>query len=252
MSRTYFLPALLLLPLAAPPVLAQQGWSGSIGAGALVAPDYLGSDNYKTRAVPDANLTYGDLFYVSWRDGLGWNLFQYQGFSLSPFIGYHPGRDNTGDLSRFDKVKGGATAGLRLGYRQGPWRYQLEGHTAATGDVDGYQLSFTANWREQLAPDWSVRISPSLTYSSSEWTRDMFGISVQEAARSGLSAYRPDDGYWRLGLSGSLNYRFATDWSVTGITGLTRLTGDAKDSPIVSRVGDATQAITGLLVSYHF
>ncbi|GAA3711027.1 MipA/OmpV family protein [Oceanisphaera sediminis] len=252
MSRSFLYSLATLAPLLAVPAQAQYTWSGSLGASAVMAPDYLGSDDYKARVLPDLNVRYGDLFYLNWRDGLGWNLIQQQDWSLSPFIGYQPGRDNTGDLSRFDQVDGGLSGGVRVSYQPGSWRYSLQAETPLTGDVDGYQLTARAGWREKVAPNLRASFGPSLVYSSKEWTQDMFGVTAADAARSGLSRYRPDQGYLRLGLSGSLNYRFAPDWSITGLAGITRLTGDAKDSPIVSQAGEATQALAGAVLSYHF
>ncbi|WP_107852319.1 MipA/OmpV family protein [Oceanimonas marisflavi] len=243
--------SLATLPLLAPPAMAQS-LSGSLGISVTQAPDYLGSDDYEARVLPDANLKYGDRFYFNWRDGLGWNLYQQQDVTLSPFIGYIPGRDNDGDLHRFEKVDGGLTGGLRLSYRPGPWNLSLQAQAPLTGDVDGYQLTLRAGWRGQIAPDWSAGFGPSLTYSSKEWTQSLFRVSARDAARSGFSRYEPTDGYWRLGLSGNINYRFASRWSVTGVAGITQLTGDAEDSPIVRQAGDATQRLAGLVLSYHF
>lgn len=250
MNRTIMY-SLATLPLLAAPAMAQS-WSGSIGVSATQAPDYLGSDDYKARVLPDANLRYGELFYLNWRDGLGWNLYRQQNWTLSPFVGYLPGRDNDGDLHRFDKVDDGLSGGLRLSYQPGLWRLSLQAQTPLSGDVDGYQLTLRAGWRDQLAPGWTAGFGPSLTYSSKEWTQSLFRISASDAARSGFTRYEPGDGYWRLGFSGNINYRFAPDWSVTGVAGVTQLTGDAKDSPIVRQAGDATQALAGMVLSYHF
>ena len=251
MSRS-LLCTLMLAPLLAAPVQAQSPWQGSIGIGATVAPDYLGSDDYQSRVTPDFNLRYGDLAYLNWRDGLGINAVQTQYWTLSPFIGYHIGRKNTGDLSSFDKVNDGLTAGAKLTYRPNKWAYTLKAEAPFTGDVDGYKVTLRADWRDQIAPKWSVGVSPSLAYSSAAWTQALFNVSAQDAARSGLKQYEAEQGYWRLGVAGSITYQFATDWSLTGIAGITQLTGDAKDSSIVRQVGDATQTLTGVVLSYQF
>ncbi|MGO4999698.1 MipA/OmpV family protein [Oceanisphaera sp. W20_SRM_FM3] len=243
---------LILTPLLAAPALAASPWNGSIGVGATLAPDYLGSDDYKSRLTPDFNIKYGDLAYLNWRDGLGINAVRTQNWTLSPFIGYHIGRKNTGDLSSFDRVDDGLTAGAKLTYRPNQWAYSLKAETPFTGDVDGYKLTLRADWRDQIAPKWSVGVSPSLVYSSSEWTQDMFSVSARDAARSGIEQYDASSGYWRLGLAGSVTYQFATDWSLTGIAGITQLTGDAKDSSIVRQVGSASQTLTGVVLSYQF
>ncbi|WP_417615797.1 MipA/OmpV family protein [Oceanisphaera sp.] len=252
MSRSFIYSLVALTPLLAAPAMAQTPWSGTIGAGVMVAPDYLGSDDYKSRVLPDLNIKYGELFYLNARDGLGWNLYQQPDWTLSPFIGYHLGRDNTGDLSDFQKVDAGVTGGIRLSYQPDHWRYSLQAETPLGGDLDGYQITMRAGWRSQIAPDWYAGFGPSLVYSSKEWTQGMFDVSARDAARSGLARYQADQGYWRLGLSGHISYRFAPDWSVTGLAGITHLSGDAKDSPIVSQAGDATQTLTAVVLNYHF
>lgn len=252
MSRSFIYSLAALAPMLAAPTMAQSPWNGTIGAGVMVTPDYLGSDDYKSRALPDLNIKYGDFASLNWRDGLSINLYQTPDWTLSPVIGYHIGRDNTGDLSQFEKVNAGITGGIKLAYQPGVWRYTLKAETPLTGGVDGHRVTLRAGWHDQIAPDWYAGFGPSLAYSSKEWTRDMFGVSARDAARSGLSRYQADQGYWRLGLSGSITYRFAPGWSVTGLAGITHLSGDAKDSPIVSQVGNATQTLTGVVLNYHF
>ena len=252
MSRSLVCTLALLAPMLAAPALAQSPWNGSIGIGATVAPDYLGSDDYKSRLTPDFNIKYGELAYLNWRDGLGINLVRTPQWTVSPFIGYHIGRKNTGDLSRFDKVDDGLTAGVKLTYQPNAWSYTLKAETPFTGDVEGYKVTLRAGWQDQIAPKWFVGVSPSLVYSSSKWTQDMFNVSAQDAARSGIRQYEADSGYWRLGLAGNITYQFADAWSLTGIAGITQLTGDAKDSSIVRQVGEATQTLTGVVLSYQF
>lgn len=109
--------AWLPLVLVVTPSMAGEGWDGMIGAGAVQAPEYLGSDSYETGAWPAIRLTYGDLFYLSTRDGLGWNAIRREDWRGSLFLGYTRGRDNDDDLNRLDDVDGGATAGLRVVYR---------------------------------------------------------------------------------------------------------------------------------------
>ncbi|WP_422730645.1 MipA/OmpV family protein [Modicisalibacter xianhensis] len=77
-------------------------------------------------------------------------------------------------------------------------------------------------------------------------------ISSRESARFGLSAYGPDEGYFRFGLGGSLSYWLTPEESITGLAGVSQLTGDAEDSPIVDDIGDVTQAYVGAFIRYRF
>ncbi|MCL7944034.1 MipA/OmpV family protein [Marinobacter sp. ATCH36] len=232
--------------------MTSSDWDGSIGAGAFYAPDYLGSDDYKTRGLPNLNLSYGDRFYLNIRDGLGWNFINRDSWSLSTFIGYVDGRDNEDDLSDLDKVEGGAAIGLRLALEDGPFKYSASVKTPFTGDVDGYQLTLKGSWRTPLTENLFLSAGPGLTYSSERWTESMFGISESESARSGLTAYDVDNGYLRVRFGGAMTYSLSADWSLTGLAGVAYLTGEAKDSPIVADIGDPVQGFGGLLMNYRF
>ncbi len=234
------------------PSMADEDWSGTIRAGAIYAPDYIGSDDYEIKAWSEVSLTYGDRFYLNALGGLGWHAIIRENWKVSPFISYTRGRDNDHDLSRLDKVDGGATAGLRVAYTNGAWTYSGDAQTPFTGDMDGYQISLTARWQGQLSEQWSTSLGSSLAYSSADWTKDMFGISSRESVRSGLRSYDSDDGYLCIRFGGSLSYQLTSDWSITGLASVSQLTGDAKDSPIVDDIGDTTQAYVGAFVNYKF
>lgn len=47
-------------------------------------------------------------------------------------------------------------------------------------------------------------------------------------------------------------WRQSVRWSVTAVAGVSRLIGDAADSPIVEDLGDATQLTGALLLGYGF
>lgn len=239
-----------LLLVASGSALAQ--WEGSVGAGVFSVPEYLGSDENETRGWPSASVAYGDTFYASVRDGIGLNLFRQGNWAVSPFISYLSGRDNDGELSGLDKVDDGAALGVRARYSTGPWGLEAATRTPLGGDIDGFDAELKASWRTMLSEQMAFSVGPELTYSSDDWTDDMFGISPIESARSGLAVYRPNDGYFRMGLTSSLSYYLSRDWSVTGLLGITRLTGDAADSPIVDDVGNETQVMGGALINYHF
>ncbi|MFP3440925.1 MipA/OmpV family protein, partial [Pantoea sp. SIMBA_133] len=117
---TPWLAAAFSIALTAPAL--GDSWEGSIGAGVTYSPDYLGSDDYDTRAWPVLNLTYGDQLSINVRNGIEWHAVRNGNWTASPFIGYTFGRDNKGDISQFEKVDAGATLGLRVSYQQGFWR----------------------------------------------------------------------------------------------------------------------------------
>lgn len=230
----------------------QPEWEGTIGAGAIYMPDYLGSDDYEWNAWPSLDASYGDTFFVSVQDGIGWNIVRQDKWRVAPFIGYTFGRDDTGDIDDLEQVDGGATAGLRVSYLDDAWRYSASAETPFTGDIDGYRLEFGATYATRLGERFAFTVGPRFGYTSAAWTDDMFSVSRRESARSGIDAYDPDDGYFTLGADASLSYYITRQWSITGLVGVARLTGDAEDSPIVDDIGDATQWRAGAFINYHF
>ena len=104
----------------------------------------LGSDDYDVQPLPVLNLTYGDDVSINLRDGIAWHALRQGDWTVSPYIGYTFGRDNEGDISRFEKVDGGATLGLRVSYQQGMWRYSIAGSTAGDETNSVEAASFTS------------------------------------------------------------------------------------------------------------
>jgi outer membrane protein len=79
-----------------------------------------------------------------------------------------------------------------------------------------------------------------------------FGVSRQDAARSGLDRYNADSGIKDVGIDLGLNWMITQSWSAKGIASYTQLVGDADDdSPVVDE-GDEGQLFGAVLVVYTF
>ncbi|TVP47540.1 MAG: MipA/OmpV family protein [Halomonas sp.] len=241
-----------MIGLAVSPLALADSWEGSIGAGVAYAPDYLGSDDYDTRLLPSLQLSYGDTLSISPRSGIEWHAIRNGSWTVSPFIGYTFGRNNKGDISAFEKVDGGATLGVRVGYAQRAWYHSIAASTPITGDMDGTEFEVASAWRAPLSERLFLSVSPSVHYGNEKWTESLFGVSAHDSERSGIATYDPGGGYWRLGLSSSLTYALTPEWSATGFVGASYLTANASDSPIVEDLGSEWQTITGISLNYSF
>lgn len=252
-SRFCFLPIVATALLVSTTAHAvQPQWEGSIGGGAAYWPKYTGSDEYRTTPWPTFDVTYGDTFFASLQDGVGWNVVKQDKWRVAPFIGYAFGRDDKGDISDLDKVDGSLTGGLRVNYDDGHWRYSASAQTPFTGDLNGYRLRFKTDYVTRVGARAAFTIGPRFTYTSEAWADDLFGVSRGESARSGIDAYDPDGGYFSAGLDTTYSYYLTRQFSITGLLGMTQLTGDAADSPIVDDLGDSTQWRAGAFINYHF
>lgn len=85
----------------------------------------------------------------------------------------------------------------------------------------------------------NLTITPSLgaVYTSSMLNDYYFGVSVQEATRSGLKAYSPKSGISPFGTL-SASFRLTTKWVLMTTASYSELSDAVSDSPMVS--GDST------------
>lgn len=100
-----------------------------------------------------------------------------------------------------------------------------------------------------MSERFKVIPSVSVEWANAKYMKSYFGINAQQAARSGLSEYRPSAGFKDVSLRVGFSYELTKTWSITGAAGVSRLMGDAADSPLVRR---KSQAVGALGVAYRF
>jgi len=233
----------------------------TIGAGAGVAPDYEGSDDYE--AVPLWNVkadnlyhekTYAQIFgpklnsnfvpHDNWRAGLSAEYI---------FKRKDVDDDRVDDLNNTDD---GFLVGALVGYD-----FNLENERVIGLEFDprwdisddiGGLFTARANFSSPVGESWFFRVGVDATYASTEYMDEFFGVDSADAARSGLSQFDADSGFKDVGVSGDISYMFSERWSVTGLASYTRLVDDAEDSPVTDDRGDENQVFGGLLINFHF
>ena len=123
------------------------------------------------------------------------------------------------------------------------------GTKVVSGDVDGALLDASLAYPIRVSDRLSVTPSVSATRADAQYNRAYFGISAAQAAASKLPTYRPGGGVKDVSMSLGANYRLTDKVSLGATASLSRLTGDARKSPIVV---DPTQPSGVLSVSYRF
>ncbi len=231
-----------------------------LGAGAALAPDYEGSDDYGL--VPAWNLRAGDLFHpetfvqisgLSLRS----NLLADDHFRIGVSGRYVEDYDDVDDR-RVNDVDVDETLlfGLTFGYD-----FQRGSRNDAALELDAQYDILDANggiltprfrWRKPVAQRMALESTASATWASEDHMDNRFGIGGQDARRSGLDRHDADAGFKNATLTGALSYQLNPSWSVTGIAAFTRMLGDAEDSPIVDDRGTPNQLVGGFLLNLMF
>jgi MipA family protein len=233
----------------------------TLGAGAGVAPDYEGSDEYE--AVPLWNLNVSNLYhpktYVQvFGPLLRSNFIPDDHWRLGVAGQFIKKRDNVhnNQVDRLKSVDASAMLGLIGGYDfLADPRQDLVLEVEARQDVandNGFLATIRGAYRGRLTDSLGGVAFVGSTWADDDYMKSYFGIDAANAAASGLDQFNANEGFKDVSFGGALSYRFLERWSVAVLGTYARLLNDAKDSPIVDDVGDANQFFGGALINYQF
>ena len=252
----------MLLPLAAlaepltyadePGQSAPPEWFVSVGGGAMMRPEFEGSDKYKLRFLPIVNAQYRNRFFLSTSDGLGAYLVHEPTWNAGVVGKYNPGRkENASDLLHgMGDIDPGAEIGGFATFTPAPFSARLE-VLQGIGDVEG--LTVTGTVGHTISPMEQVQWTNTIgtTWANSRHNDTFFGVSGNQSRRSGYDAYDAGNGFKSVQFMSRTNYKFTQEVSATAFGGYKRLTGPAADSPLV-KAGSKNQATVGLGLVYTF
>jgi outer membrane scaffolding protein for murein synthesis (MipA/OmpV family) len=234
---------------------AAQAADVSIGGGIGFKPDYEGSEDYEAVPVPFANVNIDNGMFVRLLGlNLRANLIPSKMWYLGPVYNYRPERDDV-DNSAVDDMKKVSDAnelGVFGGFNIDNWVLSLE-FLADMGEAhDGWYSKLRGGYNWVINKSWVLSMGAFTTYADEDYMQTYFGVSRQDAARSGLDRYNADSGIKDVGIDLGLNWMITQSWSAKGIASYTQLVGDADDdSPVVDE-GDEGQLFGAVLVVYTF
>lgn len=259
-----------LLPGSAPAAYAQAPAArmmpdGSrdlyLGIGAQRAPRYMGSGERDTDPALLLQMQWSNGVFVS---GLGAGLHLIEGSRLEagPLVSIEPGRDATGrqrasgiggiggldlpslgaaspasasttEVLRFNRVKTSPQAGGFLNYYLNENLRLVSSLQYGSGnDHDGLLLKAGIQQSIAAAAHHRVSVAASATWANASHTRDYFGVS---SATGGVPSYLPSSGVRDVQLAVNWNWEWSTRWMLASQLSVTRLMGDAADSPLSER-----------------
>lgn len=229
-----------------PPNEAKLGLSGSIGLGVASMPSYEGSPNRRTLAVPFFTLNYrtrdwGEVSFGQY--GLVWQAVEAGDLRLGLVANPDAGRKDSkpskmnpspGDkrLAGMGTVRSSTEGGVLVGY--GPFSLQARKSLGDRGHK-GTQVDASVEWPLVVTDKVAVSFGAGLTWADKDYMQTYFGVTSAQAQASGFRAYTPNSGVRKFDLSVNAEYALVKDWKLQGAAVLTRLTGDAADSPLVAR-----------------
>ena len=224
------------------------GWNVVVGAGAMYAPKFEGSDEFEVSPFPMISATFGERVSVD-PSGVTVDVLQSDGFKLSVKGGYEMGRkeDDSDHLRGLGDIDAGGVIGGQVSYAFGP--ADIYASVDKTfGGSEGLVGKVGANVSHQY-DRFIFSAGASATIADDNHMESYFGVSAAQSARSGFNEYEASAGLKRVDVEASVTYMASENWLIRGQVGVGLLTGDAADSPIVQ---DDIQPSGMLMVGYKF
>lgn len=255
-----------IIPLLSAEDKQNSDWEVSLGLGLAYAPEYEGSDDSETEALPYFEAIWRETFFLN-VDELGVNLYQGDSASLSAAVGIEEGRDedDSDNLRGLGDIDRSATLTLSTEFDLGLVVPNIS-VTSHNGGTDGVQAVIGVETIIPLAVLTGSMDSDNLEYAgfndgpvftlglSADWADEdynggFFGVTAAQSTHSGLPRYTVGAGFKSLNLELNFLYPIDESWSINGIVSYTKLIGDVADSPIVK---DVDQVFVGSFLAYYF
>ena len=224
-------PGLALRPLGGP----IPDWSVSVGGGVAALPAYEGSNTLKLSPVPDVDVRYKDLAYLSVGEGAGVNILHGTNYRAGLGLTYDGGREHSA-ATRLAGTKNIDPAPVAKAFAQYAFipvvfdfavKQALTSYLGLSADLGAY-MPVIANEKLQ------VFVGPEVTFANHQYMQAYFGIDPQNrSSQSHFRNYGAGGGIKDAKLGGTAMYHFDDHWFVDTDVGLERLLGSAAGSPIV-------------------
>ena len=225
---------------------------GLAGLAVIGGHEYLGSDERKTRVLPALGYQWKNGWFAGTDNGLGYKFHSTPNMQYGLRLTLDLGRDE--DDAAALKGMGDIDTRPEFGgffnyFITSEWFLTTSFRYGAGNGRDASQTDIGIGWSSQLAPQCRLGAGLAATYVNSKYMQAFYGVTAQQAAKSGYAEYSPGAGWRDVRGSASLTYFFDTDWSLTAALSLRALQSDVKASPIV----DEDMPLIGVLaLSYKF
>ena len=233
-------------------------WHFNLGLGVMVMPKYPGANTHKADVLPIVGATNGRFFVGAGPDspspfGVGVYLFKSEHFRVGTDVSYDfiSPRKASDDsrLRGLGDVYRTAHASIFASYDIAWLTAKANIATDIGGKDEGTVGTFDVLGKYEPIPGVSISAGPGLTYGSSQYMETFYGVTGAQSARSGLQERSASGGLSTIRFSFNTNYKISEHWGLGTQIAISRLTGDAADSPIVR---SKNQLGLGVFANYRF
>lgn len=241
---------------------ADDGIHGFFALGPGAVPAFDGAKTYQLIPLMIANAEWQGVGLEIRGLGARVDLLADSPLQVGPVFNFRGSRDSaedgSGRVELLNDVDSSIEVGGYVGYRFGgdpSGQGEIELDLTVTKDVggghDGLIGTAQASYAAFRSQPFFLNVDAQASFADKKYMRAFFGVTPQESAVSGLSAWRPDSDIRDAGAGITAGYQFNERWGLIARAGATHYLGDAADSPVVEE-GSKIQAVGGLALSFRF
>lgn len=228
------------------PTGVKRNWDAAVGGVLVYAPEYAGSDNQRLRLGPGFYLRYGRVSFATRsgfrsagdpgeRAGLRIDLSPSDRLRFAVGLRYDAGRQESssealkglGDVSSTVRVR--AMASYRLG---DGWSTGSAVLLDALGRGGGWQADIGAGREMRFSTDTTWSFGAALAFAGDRHMQTYFGITQEQADRTGYPAYEPRWGLRDVSAHVNARTELGGHWHAFYGANASRLLGPAAASPL--------------------
>lgn len=212
-----------------------------LGAGVAYVPEYAGADKNRVVGLPFIERTFDNGFFLSTMRGAGFQT-SVEGVDLSAALTYGGGRkDHKTTFSGSDALKGmgdidgSVQAVLGVGYKLGTVGLNFSTTQNLAHRENGATYTLGASMPLYISDTDHFSLGAAAVYGDNKHAQTYFGVTAAQSATSGYKAYTAKAGFETAGITANWRHVIDKNWSVNTTVGVTRVLGDAADSPLTQR-----------------
>jgi outer membrane scaffolding protein for murein synthesis (MipA/OmpV family) len=226
-------------------------WEGAFGLTTSYRPEYSGAARQIFKVSPALFLRYGRFtitnasgFVTRRADdvmrGLGMDMVRSDAVRVNLALRVDQGRgeDTSEALRGMGNIRATIRTRMAASWRlQGPWRTGASWSVDIAGRGGGQFGDIGGGWEQRIAPDTVLNIGGGLSFGNGRYMQNFFGVTAEQAARTGYPVYVPGAGLRDASAAINLRHDFGTEWTALAGASTTRLLGAAAASPLTGRKG---------------
>ena len=133
-------------------------------------------------------------------------------------------------------IRGTVRARLVASWRpEGPWRAGFSWSVDALGRGGGNLGDISVGWEQRLAPATQLAAGLSLALAGDRYMQTYYGVSPEQAARTGRPVYEARAGWRDATASVNLRHDLGPHWALLAGLSASRQLGPAAASPLTTQ-----------------